>query len=1800
MELNQEQLVHELERKHMATSEALLASNARSEALEAEVRTLKAEADAHVKQLQDAKSNEHQLSNELAQITQEKARLDAQLHSVLSLSDQRLEELRAERERAADQAKQLVELQTSETRALQAQAQLEAKLLPLQLEVTRLHKDREHDKVHVEELQNRLVEKSRALTEFRLQHNKKLAEVEHQNADLAEQVEELKKMLRRVTAENASLKEDVRVARENAMELHTEHSRALGHLEKELSAQHRLTDLYKDAVSDANIQVEALQAKCDTLQTALHEAEDALAEESQKVREETQAATMDVFTEQTRVFESKIDELEIELRKSVARVAELEATQSAAATQVATISEFSPTAGELHLASHGLSPTDMYNRIVELEKQVQDERTTKETLEKYLERILNEVTSKAPYLDRLKKENQRALAAHDQLSERLDVCMADLSRARETLRAAQSEKRKVEVERDTLQQSVADLSKQIQQLLFQSLQSSSPVVDASESLVVFRSVEELQTRNQQLLRIVRELSEAKGDHKSSSSAVVVTIEPDDTCTSAQWEKVQEELTTLRAEREREQEMVAAIVKQRDMYRVLLSQADTRFVDAERLQQQQPSSPRPSTSLALIATESYESRMLRELRLEFDDYKKEKQAVVTELRDTVDGLRVECSKAKMSGMEAKVHVKSLEDKIALIESRKADVDKELHHFRSKYDQSNALLIQTQKQAADLSAKLDARVAEVQSLHGELQKTKTELAFMTTQEERHRVELATMRSEQTSQLKLMEAVHRIEAHQTDRQAQEVARLTTVATALEIKLADKQRALDDAQSLASAKIAELTLETKSIRKMLDAEKVAHASVREVKAGLDEKAKALTNQIKALSEEVAVLKVQLKKGAGVAAAERVSSLETQLHDAKQELHAALTAKQTAEQHAEQYKVISEANEKSFAVLSASSEKLKAEHDAATKAIADELATAKHELAELQKKMLNNIAEENKLREEMDSWDQTKREELRKSNDRVVVAESQLASCKQELNTVKDSLAGLEADLATAQDNYSRELQAHATAEQQLNDLRKQMDAATKAIKAAEGQRDELQRVLNGIEGQHTKTTDALKDALADAQSSVESLTEQNKLLHSQLDVLTQDFNRLQEAATLKAFHDREAVPETEHDKQVRELRAIISSLRRDLEIAQSKSDVAKQEVLRHQGHIKTLEKSLDRVKAEYEVSKLEQAKMLTATEQNKRSAQLDTLSLLRESNAMLRDENDKNLKKCKDKDAIIESLEAQIQPLQTAEGVLKSQIQALKEDVESLTQANKRWKDRVNQLVEKYQQIDPAEHEQVCTERNQLKARVDELVAATQAVSTEDKKRIEELVTEKKHAEERLARMRLFVKDWQQQAKAAKERVAELEASKSESESKESSVRESEKALESKVKALDDQVKALDQKAKLGEEKRQLAEAELKAKLDSESKKNGALKDMNTKLLQRCNAFRQEIAELKASRVESSEQPTTVQPPLSTSEPAVKEEIVVEAEQPVAVTAPAATRPPVVVESAVEAIAIATPLPPLPPTDAPSSQTQPAPVVAQTVCPPLPTEEPKAPPAADDPEKIREMALRTLLLKSKKIPKDPTSAAPTGPPATVATTEASDNMSAEQTPTTVPAVPAPSSAPPTAPTVFGAVGTFGAPSTLNATAPAFTSGFGAFAASKGLSFLGMSKPKEKAEEPAAPPVSVTPKSSNPFLNLAPPSASGSAPPTLTFGKSNITLPVPTLTADASQQAPLLGVDREAEEQKRVERALRFNAAEKTNKRPAPGATDGTAPPPAKKANTDAVDDEEKTDPPASGADDPPSSSQD
>ncbi|XP_075911755.1 nucleoprotein TPR-like isoform X3 [Petromyzon marinus] len=119
--------------------------------------------------------------------------------------------------------------------------------------------------------------------------------------------------------------------------------------------------------------------------------------------------------------------------------------------------------------------------------------------------------------------------------------------------------------------------------------SSSGEVIASR-LLTFRDVSELQQQNQRLLAVVRELSEqAEQEEGEQLGGRVKALRQE-------LENAKEELAGSQAAREKQQALVESIVRQRDMYRVLLLQVsgDTRGL----LPSPVDASPEPPPSKAL--------------------------------------------------------------------------------------------------------------------------------------------------------------------------------------------------------------------------------------------------------------------------------------------------------------------------------------------------------------------------------------------------------------------------------------------------------------------------------------------------------------------------------------------------------------------------------------------------------------------------------------------------------------------------------------------------------------------------------------------------------------------------------------------------------------------------------------------------------------------------------------------------------------------------------------------------------------------------------------------------------------------------------------------------------------------------------------------------------------------------------------------------------------------------------------------------------------------------------------------------
>lgn len=204
---------------------------------------------------------------------------------------------------------------------------------------------------------------------------------------------------------------------------------------------------------------------------------------------------------------------------------------------------------------------------------------------------------------------------------------------------------------------------------------------------------------------------------------------------------------------------------------------------------------------------------------------------------------------------------------------------------------------------------------------------------------------------------------------------------------------------------------------------------------------------------------------------------------------------------------------------------------------------------------------------------------------------------------------------------------------------------------------------------------------------SRCERLEQQNKILHFQVENLTKQLKQ-----QLGSLSGGEIV--TGPDSSA-EMYTLIQYLRRENEISDEKLMATRQQVSRLESENLLLKKGMDQAKQDYHTLLVEkEEQVISSTEQNKSVALLEHMMLLRESNALLRDESVKQTVKNKELTAKVLSLSESLDPLKKQEHVVQGQVETLKTQIEELTESNNRWKDRVSQLTDKYNQADQEEY--------------------------------------------------------------------------------------------------------------------------------------------------------------------------------------------------------------------------------------------------------------------------------------------------------------------------------------------------------------------------------------------------------------------------------------------------------------------------------------------------------------------------
>ena len=595
--------------------------------------------------------------------------------------------------------------------------------------------------------------------------------------------------------------------------------------------------------------------------------------------------------------------------------------------------------GDIPGATPSSSMTEWYDRVVRAEEQLVKEQRAREKTEAYLEQVLKEIEEKAPIISQNRRDYERALQQHSVLSRRLTTALERNENLERRLGESLKSRERAVGEAKALKKTIQDLSRQVQVLLWRShsmtsSSSSSPpmtpsasstnngvfetpsprsllksadddslnVKDAdsiiSDRLVTFSTVQQLhvsvvdfdirafyvqrsatththvhfvfrQVRNQQLLRVVRRLSQKHESYMQSKATEESEYK------NVLASKFRKELGEMRAARQRQEAMVAEVVRQRDMYKDLLSkqkqkprvaaQMTVQHQEQQEQPQVQPQQHDTTMMMTQIETQAAMSieREIKRLKTELNESKEELRSYrqdtsksASVLQSSLDESRSETSRLRVdlakSNAQAEFHRKRYEHLVASAESARQDAEKE----KEERFKISAKLVDFQKLLNESKNDLKSRILEIERLRANMSNATAEKSILEASEQRLRTQLKEMREESARQSELLETVQQIRQGIESKNSTELEKMREIHEQMSNQISSLRLNLSEQQ-----------LETNKVRQESKAQNAQSAS------RLERSRKELSDVKSELSRsntQIAALKERLR-----ASEERASAAE-------------------------------------------------------------------------------------------------------------------------------------------------------------------------------------------------------------------------------------------------------------------------------------------------------------------------------------------------------------------------------------------------------------------------------------------------------------------------------------------------------------------------------------------------------------------------------------------------------------------------------------------------------------------------------------------------------------------------------------------------------------------------------------------------------------------------------------------------------------------------------------------------------------------------------------------------------------
>lgn len=1266
------------------------------------------------------------------------------MHEAKGVAHDRLaKELSDQHQKFVDLRKQLSTLEEQKQQLESAAASVKFRETNFQQEIELLRKNNEW-------FEGELKTRSDDQTKYRKEKNAQVAELQRANADASETIDTLRRTETTLRQHIEKLEQKAEESRVRIEQLEDEATQNQASFRNELDSARRLATLHQESA-------ELVKGRLQQLQAELTQLSDNAALEIGQLQAEVESERIKVAE-----AEGRIAELETAQENLLAQISELENAARMPATprrpmnsafetpgRAGSPAVFSPGGSRL---KGGMSITQLYSENMQLKSEIRTLREKSEEKDATLAEMLESLEQAQPEIEELRRENEVLTNQTTEISALLDEATADREAARKDARKAVGDLEGTYRELTTLRQQLQDTVTQMQFLLWrqtaaeQGLESLTPeqqerVVHAAQNnnempdsqieestatgaliakhLLLFTDVQSCSQKNQELVAAIRSVAESHEGQEARDRA-------------EQHKKDEEELGQLRGKLAEQEEQIRSldlrlksVTKEREMYRRIttsrghqLNADGTPDFGASFDSRAAFATPPPGGSMLMDQTPhsrevaGYE-KLIKDLQSHLDLLREENATDRATLKQQVDSLTKQSNQLQSDKLRLDNQVRREQDRYAHLESNMKLLQSEKTTLQERYTAiQDALAKQDEKVDKAQQEALDA-AARAEGLDREIVNLKASQTMWKTIEARLMERNKELTDERDRLSKMVTDIQSLRNEQELSNAENRRRLQDRVDSLEAELNVTQRKLEDElaehKKTTQQRDYERTDAQRRIDDIIKAKNEADVKLASASTAcqqLEQRVTELQAQLQSAEERAQALRPRQTNGTrddSEDSASREEELEAQVADLQRKIERKQEDLEVANGQIETFQAIAQEAEDQLRSQLETHEQYEQEMTAAQQEKDATITDLQQRVDEISSELATSNTELTELR------GQHEQETLRLAQHKDAL-EIEIARLKDEVTDFKAEvdtqaqLVATQADIATrAQQDYEHELAKHGETMKTLRKLRDEHDQLKTEIAQFKAQAEAAQATLAQNEEHWTTTREQFESQIAEAQRNYDGAKQHNKTLLRQFD----DYK-----AQIDALKSNRAAAGDAEDTSSNSsgLQEINDYLRREKEILEVQLNLKDQEVKRQEQQLTHFQTQLDQAREKL-IAEQTKAQHGGSNLQSLQT-QIEQLNVYRESTTTLRNENRRIEAQLADKNTEMEVLQNQLEPLQARVTELEGEIELHLGHLKAVEEDRDRWQKRHQDVLQRYDRIDPKELEDLKQQIETLQTERDQAV--------------------------------------------------------------------------------------------------------------------------------------------------------------------------------------------------------------------------------------------------------------------------------------------------------------------------------------------------------------------------------------------------------------------------------------------------------------------------------------------------------